>query len=91
VKQFQAFFAMEGHELNFTDEALRTIAEKAFSCGTGVRALRSILEDVLRDLMFQLPEYGAPGRGFVITGEMVKLGSARVLLEGGEEKRRERA
>jgi ATP-dependent Clp protease ATP-binding subunit ClpX len=91
VKQFQAFFAMEGHELKFTDEALRTIAERAFACGTGVRALRSILEDVLRDLMFQLPESGAPARRFVITGEMVKLGSARVLLEGGETKRRERA
>jgi len=91
VKQFQAFFAMEGHELNFTDEALREIAEKAFSCGTGVRALRSILEEVLQDLMFSLPEYGAAQRRFVITGEMVKHGNARVLLEGGEEKRRERA
>jgi ATP-dependent Clp protease ATP-binding subunit ClpX len=91
VKQFQAFFAMEGHKLVFTEEALRTIAEKAFACGTGVRALRSILEDVLRDLMFQLPEYGEPARRFVISGEMVRSGSARVLLEGGETKRRERA
>jgi ATP-dependent Clp protease ATP-binding subunit ClpX len=91
VKQFQAIFAMEGHELNFTDEALRSIAEKAFGCGTGVRALRSLLEEILHDLMFSLPEYGAPQRRFVITGEMVRHGNARVLLEGGEHKRRERA
>ncbi len=92
VRQFQAYFAMEEHELSFTDEALREIAQKAFDRETGVRALRSILEGVLHDLMFQLPEYGSPGRRFVITGEMIRQGNANVLLEGGEENpRRETA
>lgn len=92
IRQFQAYFAMEDHELSFTDEALEEIAKKAFDRETGVRALRSILEGVLHDLMFHLPEYGKPGRSFVITGEMIRSGNVNVLLEGGEEgKRRETA
>lgn len=92
VRQYQAYFAMEGHELSFTAEALQEIANKAFERETGVRALRSILEGVLHDLMFQLPEYGTPGRTFVISGEMIRQGNANVLLEGGEDNpRRETA
>jgi len=87
VRQFQAYFVMEGHELNFTDEALKEIAVKAHERQTGVRALRSILEGVLHDLMFHLPEYGEPARKFVITGEMIRRGSANVLLEGGDPRR----
>ena len=85
VRQYQAYFAMEGHELSFTQEALEAIADLAFERQTGVRSLRAILEEVLHDLMFSLPEYGTPGRRFVVTGEMIRSGSARVLLEGGSE------
>jgi len=92
VRQYQAYFAMEGHELSFTEEALVEIAELACERETGVRALRSILEGVLHDLMFHLPEYGTPARSFVISGEMIRNGSANVLLEGGEDNpRRESA
>jgi ATP-dependent Clp protease ATP-binding subunit ClpX len=91
VRQFQAYFAMEGHELSFTKEALIEIAKKAHERETGVRALRSILEETLHDLLFKLPEYGKPGRSFVITGEMIRTGSSTVLLEGGEEAHRESA
>jgi ATP-dependent Clp protease ATP-binding subunit ClpX len=83
VKQYQAYFAMEGHELAFTEESLVAVAEQAVERGTGVRALRSILEDTLHDLMFSLPEYGEPVRKFVITADMIRSGSARALLEGG--------
>ncbi|KAA3607791.1 MAG: ATP-dependent Clp protease ATP-binding subunit ClpX [Planctomycetota bacterium] len=98
VKQYQAYFAMEDHGLSFTQEALHAIAEKAHERETGVRSLRSILEEVLHDLMFSLPEYGPPGRSFVITAEMIRSGQTRVLLEGdqqeedsGEDSRRETA
>ncbi len=91
VRQYQAFFAMEGHALEFTDEALREVARLAFERGTGVRALRSILEEVLRDLMFALPEYGPPSRTFVITGEMIRNGNAHVLLAGEGDDLRESA
>ena len=55
VKQYQRLFEMEGVELSFTDEALRSIARKAITRKTGARGLRSILEDVLLDAMFDLP------------------------------------
>lgn len=55
TKQFQALFEMEGVKLTFTREALRALAEKAMQMGTGARALRSLLENVMRDLMFDIP------------------------------------
>jgi len=92
VRQYQAYFAMEGHQLEFTEEALQEIARLAFVRQTGVRALRSILETVLHELLFQLPEYGKEeARRFVITGEMIRQGNANVLLEGCTEDRRESA
>ncbi len=91
VRQFQAYFAMEDHELSFTEEALVEIAKKANERETGVRALRSILEETLHDLLFQLPDYGKPPRSFVVTGEMIRNGNVNVLLEGGEDSQRESA
>ena len=85
VRQYQALFAIEGHELVFTEEALSAVAQKAYDLQTGVRGLRAILEDTLHDLLFSLPEYGSPKRRFVVTGEMIRSGSCRVLLEGGED------
>ena len=55
VKQYHRLFEMEGVELNFTDDALLEIARKAIARKTGARGLRSILEDVLLDAMFELP------------------------------------
>jgi ATP-dependent Clp protease ATP-binding subunit ClpX len=55
VKQYQKLFALEGVELDFEDEALQAIVEKAMARGTGARALRSIIESVMLDIMFQLP------------------------------------
>jgi ATP-dependent Clp protease ATP-binding subunit ClpX len=55
VKQFIRMFDEEGVKLQFTDEALKAIAQKAIDCGTGARALRMILEELLRDLMFDVP------------------------------------
>jgi ATP-dependent Clp protease ATP-binding subunit ClpX len=55
IKQFQALFAMEKVELLFSDDALEALAEKALNKGTGARGLRSILEGVMLDVMFDLP------------------------------------
>lgn len=55
VKQFKALFNMEGVALHFTDEALKAMAKKAHTAGTGARALRMILENTMRDLMFDVP------------------------------------
>jgi ATP-dependent Clp protease ATP-binding subunit ClpX len=81
IRQFQAYFAMEGHQLEFTADALKEIAMLAHSRNTGVRALRSIVENTLQDLMFSLPDYDGEPMRFVITGKMIKNSCVGVLLE----------
>jgi ATP-dependent Clp protease ATP-binding subunit ClpX len=66
VKQYQALFAMEGAELTFTPEALRLIAKKALERKTGARALRAILEEVMLDMMFDLPNRVKFQKAFVV-------------------------
>lgn len=55
IKQYIAMFETEGVKLHFTEEALTAIAQKALEAGTGARALRLILENVMRELMFDVP------------------------------------
>ncbi len=57
VKQFQRLFEMEDVRLTILDDAMREIAHKALARKTGARGLRSILEDILLDPMFELPSY----------------------------------
>ena len=55
VKQYQRLFELEDVKLSFTDDALKAIAKRAIARKTGARGLRSILEDILLDTMFDLP------------------------------------
>lgn len=55
VKQYQALFDMEGVKLKFTDGALRAIAREAINRNTGARGLRAIMENVMLDLMYEIP------------------------------------
>ena len=55
VKQYQALFGLENVELEFTTDALQAIAEKALQRKTGARGLRSIVEAILLDTMYDLP------------------------------------
>ncbi|MEM8775283.1 MAG: ATP-dependent Clp protease ATP-binding subunit ClpX [Pseudomonadota bacterium] len=55
VKQYQRLFELESAQLSFTDDALSAIAKRAIERKTGARGLRSILEDILLDTMFDLP------------------------------------
>lgn len=55
IKQFIAMFEAEGVKLQFTEDALKAIAEQAIAAGTGARALRLILENLMRELMFEVP------------------------------------
>jgi len=57
VKQYQRLFEMEGVKLAFTDDALQAVARKAIARKTGARGLRSILENILLESMFDLPAY----------------------------------
>ncbi|MBR4961711.1 MAG: ATP-dependent Clp protease ATP-binding subunit ClpX [Clostridia bacterium] len=55
TKQYRKLFSMDDVELNFTDDALRAVAELAIERNTGARGLRSILEEVMTDIMFEIP------------------------------------
>ena len=55
VKQYQRLFELEDAQLKFTDDALSAIAKRAIERKTGARGLRSIMEDILLDTMFELP------------------------------------
>ena len=80
IRQYKKLFEMEECELEFTDEALREIAKLARVRKTGARGLRSILEQVMFDLMFELPELER-GQKFVITEDIV-LGKRKVITRG---------
>ncbi len=55
VKQYQKLFRMEGVELEFEGDALKSVVQKAVERGTGARALRSIMEETMLDIMYHLP------------------------------------
>jgi len=77
VKQYQQLFEMESVELSFHEDALSAIAKKAIERKTGARGLRSILETILLDTMFDLP--GLEGVQEVVISEEVVVGNARPL------------
>jgi ATP-dependent Clp protease ATP-binding subunit ClpX len=71
VRQYQKLFEFEGVRLEFTDDALETVAEMALQRKVGARGLRMILEDLMLDLMYHLPSQRRI-REFVVTSEMVR-------------------
>ena len=77
IKQYQALFQMEGVELKFTKDALTAIAQKAIARKTGARGLRSIVENLLLDTMYDLPTFNAKkvtiGKGCVENGDKPKI------------------
>jgi ATP-dependent Clp protease ATP-binding subunit ClpX len=73
VKQYGKFFEMEGAELEFTSDALLEIAKKAKAKDTGARGLRSIVEDIMLDIMYELPDRTEKEKGkFLVTPEVVR-------------------
>jgi len=73
VRQYQSLFQMEGSDLKFTDEALKMMAHRAMEKETGARGLRSIIEQVMLDIMYDLPDQ-PKGSTFVIDEKMVAAG-----------------
>ncbi|MFH1419398.1 MAG: ATP-dependent Clp protease ATP-binding subunit ClpX [Planctomycetota bacterium] len=87
-RQFAKMFELAGSELEFADDALREIARKAIDRDTGARALRGVIEDLMLDIMFHLPEPEMRGR-YKITGAVVRgQASAGPLPEPAEAKLR---
>jgi len=83
TRQYQKFFSLDGIELVFADEALRAIATKALARGTGARGLRSIIEESLMGVMFDLPSR-RDVRKCVITRESIERGIDPTLVTEAE-------
>lgn len=79
VKQYQKFFLMDDIELEFTDEALEAIANQALSRNTGARGLRSVVENTVLDIMYDLPSRPEITK-CIITKEVIE-NSADPILE----------
>jgi ATP-dependent Clp protease ATP-binding subunit ClpX len=78
VKQYQQLFSLEGANLEFTDEALDAVARKALERNTGARALRAIMDELMLDLMFELPEVDNTAVTYVIDKECVATANLRL-------------
>ncbi len=76
IKQYQKLFSMENSDLQFTEGALNAIAKRAQVKETGARGLRSIIEEVMLDIMYELPEHN--GSSYVISQDVVE-GRERLL------------
>ncbi len=71
LKQYQKLFELEGATLEFHPKALQAVARKAAAEETGARALRSVMEGLMLDLMFELPDLVKEKKDFLITEDMV--------------------
>ncbi|APG46674.1 ATP-dependent Clp protease ATP-binding subunit ClpX [Phaeobacter porticola] len=85
VKQYQRLFELEDTELDFTEEALSAIAKKAIERKTGARGLRSILEDILLDTMFELPGMDSVEK-VVVNDEAVNSDAQPLMIHADAEK-----
>ncbi len=68
VKQYQTLFEMENSQITFTDDALHAISQRALVKGTGCRGLRSIIEEAMLDIMYELPDQAQGGRYVISKG-----------------------
>jgi len=79
IKQYQKLFEIDEVKLSFEEDALALIAKKAIKRKTGARGLRSILEEILLDIMYELPELS--GYEVVITNEVVESGAKPLYIK----------
>nr|WP_218855721.1 ATP-dependent Clp protease ATP-binding subunit ClpX [Nocardioides daedukensis] len=79
IKQYQKLFELDGVELEFDEDAIKAVADRAMERGTGARGLRAIIEEVLLSVMYDVPSRGDVAK-VVVTGEVVTDGMAPTLI-----------
>ena len=85
VKQYKKLMELDNVELEFEPEALELIVDKAIERKTGARGLRSIIEDIMRDIMFEIPSNPKIEK-CIVTKETVQLGEApKVIINNNRE------
>lgn len=75
VKQYQHLFSLESATLEFTQEALEAIADRAMKRETGARALRAIMDEIMVDLLYELPDRDNDGVTYVLDAEAIQGGA----------------
>lgn len=85
IKQYQKIFSFENVELEFTPDAIDEVAEMSIKKESGARGLRSVLEKIMLDLMYEIPSKRNVSK-VVITAEMIKGTGAPVIIHNKEEK-----
>ncbi len=88
VKQYRKMFELEGVGITFDPNALVAVAGRAADRGTGARGLRAVLEEVMQDIMFEVPSR-PDVREVVITVESVTMGTPPLLVLEGEQRKKE--
>ena len=89
IKQFRKLFEMDGVDLQFTDEAIAAVADMALQRGIGARGLRSILEEILLNVMYHVPSDDDVAR-VLVTDEVVRDGVAPTLVSRAQVARTDR-
>ena len=84
LKQYKKLLAMDEVNLEFDDDALGIIAEKAIEKDTGARALRSILEEYMLDIMYEIPKDGNIGKVTITADYINGKGAPRIEMRGLE-------
>ncbi len=90
AKQYQKFFDLDGIELEFTEDAISSISEKALKRNTGARGLRSIIEDIMLDVMYDIPSRTDIVK-VVVTKDVVNKGDQPILVTQERKKKEETA
>tara|TARA_B100001059_G_scaffold83498_2_gene81584 strand:- start:34466 stop:35671 length:1206 start_codon:yes stop_codon:yes gene_type:complete len=76
IKQYQHLFRLEGAGLEFTDDSLMLLADRAMARGTGARALRAVLDEYMLNLMYDLPDLDNAGVTYVLDADSIERGLA---------------
>jgi len=85
VKQYKKLFEMDNVELEFTEEALQAIAEEAMKRNTGARGLRAIIEDTMKDIMFEIPSREEIAK-VIVNRETVEKKIPELIMAEGEKR-----
>lgn len=85
LKQYKKILDLDGVELEYTDDAIRAVANKAIAQGTGARGLRAIMEETLRDVMFDVPSRDDVVK-VVVTKEAVEDGAPVTLVTSAKDR-----
>ncbi|MBQ3600781.1 MAG: ATP-dependent Clp protease ATP-binding subunit ClpX [Lachnospiraceae bacterium] len=84
IKQYQKLLSLDEVDLQFDEDALETIAQKAIERKTGARALRAILEEFMLDIMYEIPKDDSIGRVTITKGYIDGVGAPRIEMRGSD-------